>query len=716
MKPPATKVLALVFFLTIILSGCSSSGGGSSSTPAPTATLTASPTSFTAGQGSSVLTFSSTNASAGSINNGEGAVGLKGSVRVTPSVTTTYTYTATGPGGTATAQATVTVVPAGPAPTVTLKASPSAIIAGQSVTLSWTTTNAASIAISNVTDSSCTTPPCAVQPVQSGSIMVTPTTQTSYVATVTGNGQQVNSAAAVVTVNALTSFDGLAADPTNLGTQPQDADPNGAVGTKQFVEYINIQYQAYDKITHAPVWPMPQLIGTPWTNTINQGDDPNCDGHTGTTGELTGIHLDGEIHFDRLAQRWVVMGKADFSNSYNLCLAVSNTDDLSSPTLGWYGYDIQLNSLVGSSSSQTNFPDWPKLGIWNDAYYVAFDIETPLNLAKGGTNIGVGICAFDRNDILSQTSSSPQPVLNPVCVSPTVTLDSASGSFLGHSLIPAEIDGLTAPQTGRPEYMVSIQNPNYSAAATTSNTINLWEAQVSWSGTPSLAITPSQLSVDTFTPGCYLYVPGNPTITNCIKEPQNGGQQLIDSVGDRLMPRFSYRNFGSYESYLISHTIQTGPGGSGTGPNDYQTGIRWYELHVNSSGTPYVYQQNTVNPDDVLYRFLPSIAQDKNGNAVVGYSTSDISSNPGINFSYWKLVSQNATPTEVTILDGAGEEVSPLSTNGVGAWGSYAEITVDPFSSSNPDCTFWYVNEYYATSSDSGWSTRIANFQVPGCQ
>jgi len=36
------------------------------------------------------------------------------------------------------------------------------------------------------------------------------------------------------------------------------------------------------------------------------------------------------VAFDRLASRWVVVGKTTAENDYNLCIAVSTTDDLSS--------------------------------------------------------------------------------------------------------------------------------------------------------------------------------------------------------------------------------------------------------------------------------------------------------------------------------------------------------------------------------------------------
>ncbi len=78
--------------------------------PLPTVSLTADPTSITAG-GSSTLTWTSSNAETVSIDNGIGSVSTSGTTTVTPSATTTYTITATGAGGTVTEIITVTVPP-----------------------------------------------------------------------------------------------------------------------------------------------------------------------------------------------------------------------------------------------------------------------------------------------------------------------------------------------------------------------------------------------------------------------------------------------------------------------------------------------------------------------------------------------------------------------------------------------------------------------------
>ncbi len=97
--------------------------------PAPTATLSANPTSITSGS-SSTLSWSSTNA-ASCTGTGFTASGISGSVSVTPSTTTPYSVTCMGTSGSAIANATVNVTPvvnttppvlSGAAPTGTLPA------------------------------------------------------------------------------------------------------------------------------------------------------------------------------------------------------------------------------------------------------------------------------------------------------------------------------------------------------------------------------------------------------------------------------------------------------------------------------------------------------------------------------------------------------------------------------------------------------------------
>ncbi len=469
----------------------------------------------------------------------------------------------------------------------------------------------------------------------------------------------------------VSSFEGM--DASQLAKPNYDIDPNGAVGTKQYMEWVNSYYQAWNKTTFAPVWAKP-LAGT-----VPFNGNTNCV-----------IGGDGIITFDRLASRWVIAGHNSGEASYYYCVAISNTDDLSSPSLAWYSYAFPIDSFLGvNGQGTTYFPDWPKIATWSDAYYVAMDVQDPNNKYA---EVGVLACALDRsNMIIGGTPNTPQCFRVPNTINSTV--------FLGHSLQPADIDGTTPPPTGTPETFASIENPVLDGVTTTSDTFNLWQFHVDWSNPANSTFTQGSVPVSAYQPGCY--IPSIPTNTVCVPEPSSSStNNFIDSVGDRFMFRFAYRNFGTYQSYLASHTIQVA---TGTGA---QTGIRWYELRGN--GVPSLFQSGTISPDTSLYRFMPSIAQDQSGNAAVGYSTSSAAAHPAIAASWWNLNSQSA-PTEIHLFTGAADEENTYH------WGDYTSMTVDPVGG----CTFWYVNEYFNTNQiGTGkpvWQTRISNFTAPGC-
>ena len=81
--------------------------------PAPTASLSADPASVKQGK-CATLTWSSTNASTVSIDQGVGTVGPSGSKEVCPGSTTSYTIAVAGAGGSKTAATTINVIPLKP--------------------------------------------------------------------------------------------------------------------------------------------------------------------------------------------------------------------------------------------------------------------------------------------------------------------------------------------------------------------------------------------------------------------------------------------------------------------------------------------------------------------------------------------------------------------------------------------------------------------------
>ena len=93
--------------------------------------------------------------------------------------------------------------------------------------------------------------------------------------------------------------------------------------------------------------------------------------------------------------------------------------------------------------------------------------------------------------------------------------------------------------------------------------------------------------------------------------------------GDKLMQRLVYRKLGRHQFIVASHSIDIKAGGGG---------VRWYELQLDSNGTPRLLQQGTYAPDGG-YRWMPSIAMDRKGDIGVGYSFGDASSFPGQRFA-----------------------------------------------------------------------------------
>jgi PKD repeat protein len=109
----------------------------------PAVTFTANPTTISPGQ-SSTLSWTTTNATSVSIDNGIGSKPLGGSVTVSPSVSTSYILTAIGPSGTTTVEARVTVATP---PTVNATATPGQIPVGGSSTISWSSSGAVTVVI-----------------------------------------------------------------------------------------------------------------------------------------------------------------------------------------------------------------------------------------------------------------------------------------------------------------------------------------------------------------------------------------------------------------------------------------------------------------------------------------------------------------------------------------------------------------------------------------
>jgi len=429
-------------------------------------------------------------------------------------------------------------------------------------------------------------------------------------------------------------FDGLGQGFTGpAGTFSVDSappDPNGAVGPNHFVEIVNESFAIFNK-SGTPIY------GPVRTNTIWSGFGGGC--QTNDDGDAT-------VAYDRLSDRWIISQFSVSTTPFLQCVAVSTSPD---PTGSYYRYSFQYGG----------FPDYPKLGVWPDAYYTSFNMFN----SSGTQFLGPQMCAYNRAKMLTGQPATQQ----------CFQLSSSVGS-----LLPSDADGTTPPPAGAPNYVLSFGT----------NSLQLWKFHVDWTTPANTTLTgPTTIPVASFSPACS----GGGA---CI--PQSGTSTKLDSLADRLMYRLAYRNFGDHESLVVNHSVTAGS----------SVGLRWYELR-NPNGTPTVFQQGTFAPDS-SYRWMGSIAMDHVGDIALGYSVSSSTLHPAIRYT-GRLVGDplgTMTQGEGSIIAGAGSQTGNLN-----RWGDYTSMSVDP----SNDCTFWYTDEYIASNGSFNWHTRIGSFTFPSC-
>ena len=418
-------------------------------------------------------------------------------------------------------------------------------------------------------------------------------------------------------------------------------DTNMAVGTTQIVQWVNESFAVFDKSGNLLKGP---VAGNTLFKNLGGACAANNDG-------------DPIAQYDKLANRWILTQFSVATTPYLQCVAVSQTNDAT----GSY-------NLYSFSYGATQFPDYPKLSVWPDAYYISFNIFN-----NGSTFAGAKLCAYDRAAMISGAPTAGQQCFQ------------LSTSFGG--VLPADLDSATnPPAAGTPEPFINFG----------SNSLNVWRFKVDWTTPANTALSgPINVPVAAFTAACN----GGGT---CI--PQPGTSNKLDSLADRLMYRFAYRTSTanrSAESAVVNHSVTV----SGN-KHSQVVGIRWYQLGNLTSSTPTVLQQGTFSPDSNS-RWMGSIATDKLGNIALGYSESSGSTFPSINYTGRVPGDPSGTlESEGLLKAGSGTQTGNLH-----RWGDYSAMRVDP----SDDCTFYYTNQYLKSSGSFNWSTWISTFKMPGC-
>src|SRR5439155_18726409 len=237
-----------------------------------------------------------------------------------------------------------------------------------------------------------------------------------------------NSAPAIAAIPTLLSnFEGIGqgfsgpAGTFTVNSAPPD--PNGTVGPNHYVEIVNTDYVVFTKSGTPVFGPVP-------INTLWSGFPGICSSHNDG---------DPDVSYDTLADRWIIAQFALASPDFRECVAVSQTGD---PTGAYFRYDF----------TYATFPDYPKVSVWPDAYYVTYNMFN----STGTAFLGSQVCALDRARMLLGQAATQQ------CTTP----DPLHGGLLAASL-----DGSRQPAGGTPEYVVAL---NDSASLAT------WRFHVDW--------------------------------------------------------------------------------------------------------------------------------------------------------------------------------------------------------------------------------------------
>jgi len=449
-------------------------------------------------------------------------------------------------------------------------------------------------------------------------------------------------------------------------------DTNMAVGDSQVVQWVNIFYTVCSKTTAE----CGEAIAG---NTLWSSLGGNCAAYN---------DIDITAQWDVPAHRWLLSQPA-YEGGYAICVAVSTSSDA---TGSYYLYEFPVVN--------GGFPDYPKWGNWPPNQWA----QTWNNFGTYGNDwMGPVLCIYDRPKLLDGDRTAEQ-----ICHQYPIT---------DTSLLPADTDSRIQPPAGEAQFAIG------SLLASGNSKISLYTAQVNNPADWSMGATfTGDNNSQTITVAPYNIACAYPT--PCV--PQKGITDVLEGLGDRLMYRFAYwadqppPNVTATpplpapaQHWLTNHTVVTSSGNAA---------IRWYEFTAPLRAVPVtslnVFQQGTYSPDGT-WRWMGSIARDKVGDILVGYSKSCGDSCPGGTPTYPSVFLAGRKVNDPL---GLGQlEAETMAVAGTGSqpdtgnrWGDYSAMRLDT-NDGMDGCTFWFTQEFYQVTQATDWSTQITSAKFSNC-
>ncbi len=359
------------------------------------------------------------------------------------------------------------------------------------------------------------------------------------------------------------------------------------------------------------------------------------------------------VVYDRFVDRFVIMEFSDTPNG--ILVAVCQGSDPVND--GWFTYRFNMGS----------FPDYPKLTIWSDGYYVT------ANKNSSSASTSEVVFALQR-DLMIAGDENAQMVGFPL---PGIR---TSGFY---SPLGFNVNGAELPPSGNSP-IVYMQDDSWGGVS--EDHLKVWNINVNWDSPASSEISDPQEIPTTPFDGVF----DGGSFSNL---PQPSGQD-IDALQATIMFMAQYRRFSTHNSVVFNFVVDV------DGSDDL-AGIRWYELRQESDGAEWtIFQEGTYVQPDGHSAFAGTMCIDVNGNIGMAYTVVSRDVFPSLRFTGRLNGDESGVMTfeEKSLVEG-------LQVNPSYRYGDYSQMTVDP----NDDVTFWSIGETFRNGTRKNW---VGAFQL----
>jgi len=418
----------------------------------------------------------------------------------------------------------------------------------------------------------------------------------------------------------------LALDDDNTALPP---DTHGAVGPNHLMTTLNTQIRVQDRAGNPLVTRPLEAFWAPARAGVNA--------------------FDPRIFYDSSADRWISVACADSSSATSsILVGVSQAGD---PTGFWHLYDIDADD------GDMIWADYPSVG------FNAATLVVQLNMYE---NCGESSCT-DGMDNDNDGMTDERPFVRsqilvfdkaPLYSGSTGTLTRINVTNFGGTQVPTINHDPSAP-------VYLLQN---------------WNANSNGSGFLRLYMLSGPRGSETLSPISFVTTP-NPWDSRPPNgadfAPQLGSDRKIQANDNRIHSAI-YRN----GSIWAAQSVFLPPGGSPT-----HAAIQWWEIEPNAT----VRQRGRIeDPSGASFVAFPSIAVNRNGDALIGYSRFSASQYAGANYSFRAGSDPPNTVRPDVLLKQGEAPYYKVGMRTINRWGDYSATTVDPVN----DTDFWTIQEY----------------------